>query len=284
MGVYAEKGVCDMKLLHFLAIILLAGLLTACSSTPSENAIQTAIQQTQAANPTSTSTPEPTRTPTETPRPTETATSTPTATDTPTETPTATPTPDLRIIKEDPQNILLKPEDLPKEAQYFLPNSGWISPHRNSEIVSGWGVERGREYLERTGRIDGWWVYYARGSKAITAPEEIFCNVIMYQTAEGARITVDEYNPMVAIFRGYDDWNYVEDVTLDVGDTNVLMWTKVMQPSGKNKVTYRLEFSHRNYVVVLEVYGWEYDVTIEFLENTARTMVAKLEAAPLSEP
>ena len=267
-----------------LAFLLLAGLLTACASAPSENAIQTAIQQTQAANPTFTRTPEPTRTPTETPRPTETATSTPTATETPTETPTATPTPDLRIIKEDPQNILLKPEDLPKEAQYFLPNSGWISPHRNSEIVSGWGVEKGREYLERTGRIDGWWVYYARGSKAITAPEEIFCNVIMYQTAEGARITVDEYNPMVAIFRGYDDWNYVEDVTLDVGDTNVLMWNKVMQPNGKNKVTYRLEFSHRNYVVVLEVYGWEYDVTIEFLDNTARTMVAKLEAAPLSEP
>lgn len=272
-----------MKNLLHLAFILLVGLLTACSSGPSEDAIQTAIQQTQAANPTSTSTSEPTRTPTETPRPTVTATSTPTATETPTETPTATPTPDLRIIKEDPQKLLLVPEDLPKEAQYFLPNSGWISPHRNSEILSGWGVEEGREYLERTGRIDGWWVYYARGSKTITAPEEIYCNVIMYQTAEGARITVDEYN-LILSSRDKGRYSFVEDVSIDVGDTNAFMWTKEMQPSGKNKVNYRLEFSYRNYVVALGFYGWEYDVTMEFVEDTARTMLEKLEAAPLLEP
>jgi len=264
-------------------------LLTACSqspSTPSEAVIQTAIAQTQAANPTSTNTTEPrnTLTPTATPteNPTATPPDTPTPTDTPTVTPSPTPTPDLRIIKEDPEHFLLLPEDLPKETYFHIPGTGYKSPHRNAEIISGWGREKGLEYLERTGRIDGWWVVYQRGTDSVRAPEEVYHNIIMYGSIEGAQITVMEYNLLVSDWR---DSDWVEaDQEIIVGDTNVLMVKKIMQPSGKNRISFRFESSYRNYVSVIEIWGWEDDVTYEFLENASKAVIAKLEAAPLHEP
>ena len=54
------------------------------------------------------------------------------------------------------------------------------------------------------------------------------------------------------------------------------MERKVMQPSGKNRVSFRLETSYRNYVSVIEIWGWENDVTYEFLEDAARAVLSKL--------
>ena len=68
---------------HWIIFSLSLFLLAACSQsspTPSEADIQTAIAQTQAANPTSTNSPEPTKTLTPTATPTETPTATPTNT------------------------------------------------------------------------------------------------------------------------------------------------------------------------------------------------------------
>ena len=274
---------------HWLIFQISLFLLAACSQsfpTPSEADIQTAIAQTQAANPISTNSPEPTITLTPTATPTETPTNTPTNTPTPTDTPTVTlsptPTQDLRVIKEDPEHFLLLPEDLPEEAYFHIPGAGYKSPHRNSEIISGWGREKGLEYIEKSGRVDGWWVVYQRGTDSVRVPEEVFHNIIMYETVNGAQLTILEYNRLVENF-GQLDWSEINQ-KIDVGDLSILMERKIMQPSGKNRVTYRLETSYRNYVSIIETWGWEDDITYEFLEQAARVVIAKLEAAPLHEP
>ena len=84
-----------MKKIIYVSL-LLTYLLLSSACQPSEQAMQTASAQTEAAKPTSTKTATATQTPTptETPTPTNTATSTETPTPTETLTPTITPTPE----------------------------------------------------------------------------------------------------------------------------------------------------------------------------------------------
>jgi hypothetical protein len=262
----------------FLSMFSTSFLLISCS--PSENSISTAIAQTQAANPTNTQIPTNTTKPTLTPTATELPTETPTPTYTSTSTPIPSPTPDLRVIKEPSDKFLLQASDLPPDARYFLPDSSWISPHHNSEIISGWGREAGLEYLERTGRIDGWWVYYARGTRTVRAPEEIFHNIIQYQISDGARLTVREFNN---VERGDSEWAYLEE-NINLGDLTVSLIRKRMQPNGKYKVDIYIKTAYRNYVSNIAGFGWEDEVTLEYMLNIARIILEKLESAQLSEP
>jgi hypothetical protein len=258
-----------------IVLFLIPLSLISCNTEPDANSINTAIAQTQNAKPSASST----HTPTETNTPT--ITWTPTYTPTNTATITYTPTPDLRIITEEPREFLLEKEDLPKKAQYFLPNSQWISPHHNSEIISSWGSIEGREYIERTGRVDGWWVYYARGSDTVFAPQEIFHNIIKYESVEGAQITVNEYN-LVTSNRN-EEYEFV-DRDLDFGDISIAMVAKETQSNGKQRVWYRVETAYRNYVSIIGAWGWEEDMDFVYVENIAKTAVEKLESAPLSNP
>jgi hypothetical protein len=183
------------------------------------------------------------------------------------------------VIDADPKKFLLDLKDLPPEAKYYLPNSEWISPHRNSEIISGWGVEEGRTYLERTGRIDGWWVIYKRGTLTVTAPEEIYDNVVLYHTIEGAELIISEFSNCVDRDSGY----VLVESDVQIGDfTNVCTY-KEMQSSGEYRIWYRIEFTYRNYYHAVAGWGWESEVKAEFVEKIARTLLAKLEAAPLSD-
>lgn len=270
---------------NILFVILLALLLVGCGT--SESAVQTAIAETAAANPTNTYTPIPSDTPSVTPSPTFTLTpsETPTVTAPPTETetltpePTATPTPDLRVIAIEPKEFLLGSDDLPKEAKYYLPNSNWISPHHNTEIISGWGTEEGKAYLDETGRIDGWVASYKRGTSTVIAPEEIYNNIIQYKTAEGAQIVVTKYD-LIKTNRA-EGFHYVDRELEDFGDVYVLMERKIMQSNGKNRMWYQVSFAYRNYVSTVRGYGWESDIDYDYVEDIARTSLEKLKAAPL---
>jgi hypothetical protein len=95
-----------MRSIYYLVIV--AWIFTSCSSVPSVNSVQTAIAETQFAQPTDTSTPIPTATPI------------PSATPTPVPTGTSTPIP-LSAIDFD--SILTQPGIFPSEYQiyHYLP-------------------------------------------------------------------------------------------------------------------------------------------------------------------
>ena len=242
----------------YTLVLISVALLTGCGA--SESAIQTALAETAAAAPSSTYTSEPTDEPTSTPEP------------------TLTPTPDTRVINVDPQKLLMGKEDIPIDGQYYLPASDWISPHRNSEIVSDWGVKEGREYLDRTGRIDGWFVIYERGTSRVLAPEQIYDNVVLYKNAEGARIVITEFGFCTEVDTEYS----MIETDILVGDfTNVCTFQE-MQSGGEPRVLLRLEFIYKNVYHGIAIWGWDYEVDLEFLEATARNLLARLEDQPLS--
>jgi len=214
--------------------------------------------------------------------PTSTQTNTPepslTPTEIPTSTPTITATPDERIIEIGPEEFLLEKEDLPSEAKYYIPNSAWKSPHRNSEIISGWGTEKGQEYLEKTGRIDGWVIYFARGTSTVRAPEQVYHNIIQYETAEGAQLAMNMESPYVTV-----EFDIVND-SYDLGDITIISKYREMQPSGEYRIQYLVETTYRNYQSRVGGWGWEKEFDLDYVIQIAEIALAKLETAPLVEP
>lgn len=204
------------------------------------------------------------------------ATFTPLSTATSTTAPS--PTPDTRVINIDPYQFLLTRDMLPKEGKYYLPASDWISPHRNSEVVSGWGVEAGRTYLAKTGRVDGWFVYYERGTIKFLGPEEVYDNVVLYKTSEGAFLVMTEFSTCAKGEAGF----VLQETDLQIGDLTNVCILHEMQSSGVNREWYRIEFSYRNYYHTIEIYGWEYEIDPEFAKSVALSLLAELENAPLS--
>lgn len=192
------------------------------------------------------------------------------------------PAPVLSVINAEPQTFLLAKEDLPSEGQYYLPNENWISPHLNKEVIYEWGVEAGSEYLDKTGRIDGWWVFYKRGNPSISMPIEIFHNIVRYETPEGAQLAVKEFNYITKDLTG-DAWEFVDE-DADIGDAAVVMVLKNMQPNGKFKVWYRTEVAYRNYVSVIQGYGWEDEVSPEFIEIVSRKVLDDIISSALTYP
>jgi hypothetical protein len=255
-----------MKKLQVLLFASISLLIASCSASDAQ--IATAIAQTQAAIPQDT--------PTIVPSPTHTHTPEPTITPEPTLTPS--PTPDLRVFDIDPRNLLLSKDDLQKDGRYYLPNSRWISPHRNSEVISGWGAEEGREYLAKTGRIDGWIVAYARGTRTVVAPDEIYDNVVLYKTSEGAMLVITDYSSCKDPDSGFE----LVETDFSIGDAINVCIDKEMQPNGKNRVWYRIEFVYRNIFHGVTGWGWEDVVTPEFIEDVTVTLLEKLTTLPLS--
>jgi hypothetical protein len=198
----------------------------------------------------------------------------------PTETPTPEPTPtlDLRVIDIDPYQILLKKSDCNPDGRYYLPGEGWISPHKNSEVVGGWTVVKGQEYLADTGRIDGWIVYYARGNSNVLLPQEIGDNVVIFSTVAGSQLLITKYEDrMVNEFF----YNEIEDAP-QIGDLTRAWVKRVTNSGGTMEVWYVITYSYRNISHSITVYGYDKEVKLEDAEYLARNLLAQLEQLPLS--
>jgi hypothetical protein len=74
----------------------------------------------------------------------------------------------------------------------------------------------------------------------------------------------------------------VDDDVL-IGDNTVICRIQEMQPSGRNRVWYRIEFIRRNVFHAVYGWGWETEVTPEFVQAVAMTLLEKVEEAPLSD-
>ena len=270
-----------LKLLIVLMIIFTTTLLSGCSA--SEQAVKTSVASTLAAMatipaPTATFTPQPSLTST----PTLTPTSTSTPTQTPTSTPTMTATPDMRIIDVDPQKLLCTDKDLPIEGKYYIPNEGWMSINTNNEVISMWGVEKGREYVIQTGRVTGWWVARKRDYKGVRLPEEIDCGVYTFKTAQGAQLAMTEFNS-VKTQKGTNG-KYVDKIML-LGDKNLVTVFHNVDSGGNKNTEYEIYFTYRNLMISVIGYSQrEDDVSHDVIEAIARKMLDRIAALPVVSP
>lgn len=276
-----------MNIFRVAIFLLIASALSACAISPSEGAIQTAIAETQIAynqtniehtkipTITNTHTLSPTITYTNTSIPTATATST--ATSTPTLTPSHTPTstPDIRIITGEPDDYILQKGDLPHK---YILYPGDSTPHENIEILNVRGTEEGKAYLEATGRVGGWIIWYGLVESTAIAPEWIRSYIVMYDSIEGPQIA------------NTSDWDWVGDneepldIDMDLGDWNQTYTIRERQSGGNIYVYYAIEFIYRNVWAQIWAQGLESDINHEYVESAARAVLEKLINAPMAAP
>ncbi len=183
------------------------------------------------------------------------------------------PTPDLRIIKTDPGELMLFLSDLPGPGIYGPPGSGEIGNEANGQIIQEMGTESGNQYINATGRLDGWWVdYHQRGNNGLY-PKEVYDNVIMFQTAAGAQLALTKYSD--DINQGYTE---IQDAR-KFGDVSRTYIKKDAQD-----VWYDIDFTYRNYAHIIECAGPASQVQPQFVEGIADALLNKLKSTSLSAP
>ena len=265
------------KYLFVLVVICLS--MVACG--PSEEEINRMLNQTMQAIIKETVLAKPIYTETLNPTLTLTRTLVPTSTITPTITATLTSTPDIRVIKNDPRDFLLEKVDLPMEAKYYLPNAGWMSINTNEEVISARGVEIGRDYVISTGRETGWWVAYQIGVRDKRLPEEIFCFVGRFSSAEGAQLALTEYGPPEYLKE--EGWEYI-DYAGNLGEVSHAYTREEITSGGDTLVWHNIEFTYYNFLVNIEGYGYENDVSFDFLVEIGNIVLEKIKQAELFYP
>lgn len=242
-----------MKRLPIFTVLTIAAL-SACATPAAEVIVVTATPNPATVTPIPTDTPVPTDTPE------------PTATDIP------EPTPDVRVIDEPPRSMLPERTDLPADGKFYLT---YESPGRNSEIISGWGVEQGRDYLAASGRVDGWAIEYTRGTRTAKVPEWIYYNVILYLTADGHAATEEELGRC-------DEEKGWNEIPAPDGTVYLCEWRKT-QPNGNDYLRYEVKVEHRNVGVQIWVGGYEGEFVPEWLFDRAAEQLDVLISMPLSE-
>jgi hypothetical protein len=260
----------------WITIGLLTLLLAACA--PSEGAIQTAIGQTQAANPTAT--PPPTQAPTGT----ATATALPTATATTAAATTGKATPagatatqqpksDGRVIDVNPVELILTKQDMPADGLYFLPIGGAYGPITNAEVVAGMTPDRRKAYLSSSGRIYGYETELQRGSYKYAGPPDVRNQVVIYESGADASAAVAA-DADCTRFEGFDP----STKGFSIGDTSV-----VCVQDANGMIAYWLAFAFRNQVVVIEGAGTKAETELAFFQALAERQLAILQEQPLSD-
>ncbi len=276
---------------RFLIILVLTGLLSACGA-PVEpidtEIVQTAIAQTLMAEWTATFTPKPTNTitPTWTPTATSTETPTPTFTNTPTMTASPSPTPDLRVIEIAPSDFLLLGSDLPMDAGYTIMEETYEWYFFDQVMYETFrylfgvdaqflGVENSAFLIDEL--IGGMSVTYERGTSKSIYPHVLVDTVASFRSVEGARLMIRDYSPCT-----HPNLEYTSiEIDLQIGDVTQYCTNTVFNYHGYEG-SYNLAFTYRNFYHAIQAYEWESEAPLAFLEQVARSLFAKLEAAPLS--
>lgn len=190
--------------------------------------------------------------------------------------PTFTPQPDLgeRVIAAEPLAFVLSPDTMPSGTNYHLADRESSSPYRNAEIIQQYQNGVGEEFIRATGRVDGWSVHYKRGANDMLIPEDLYDDVVMFQSAQGAQTYMESY----ADYFLNATWNEGTPPS-KIGDA-----TRLFIKSKGVYVSYLLQFSYRNYVHSLTAYGLRAEVDPAFMDMVAATLLRDLQSAELVSP
>jgi hypothetical protein len=233
--------------------------------------------------PTYTAPPTSTFQPTSTPQPTSTITPSPTSTLT--FTPTATQ--DERVFTGDVKDLLCQKEDLPgARGDYYLPKN-MLSPETNNEVIQTYlDSEKGREYVDATGRLDGWSVFY-RAVDSSNTPIFIYCHINQFETIEGASEAIT-----------YPIWGWDELFNIEytpavtervIGSNLIVRYVDENNPFEKRLYRrYDVIFQYRNLIGFVKIYDRTNPASpnqgLDVVLDIAEKIFSRMNSASLSSP
>jgi hypothetical protein len=128
-----------------------------------------------------------------------------------------------------------------------------LTPSTNQRILSVRGEEEGREFLERSGRIDGWFVDLV-GEPSPPLPAAVQLNVVLFQTAAGPRVLMDEAGGPC---RSEREPFLNLDHELDLGDRSALCFQPELAASDPGFQQYWIPIAYRNVFLGVGTFGSE---------------------------
>jgi len=243
-----------------LFLICGAVTLAACSPTPSSTQAGQEIVESASKTPTETLT----------------ATMVP---PTSTPTPTVTPTPDLRLILEDPRACVgLDEIDMLANFDYWEREEEW-----NSLLCGSYKAD-GPEYIENTGRITGWHVYYQGSSRDATEPYQVYCSVELFDSFAGPDIARNMKNVTGTAWKRYK----YEEIPLQILFDEPVAYFVFRGFKGDVNNYPLLDFDYRNVSITIGLmYMRPQDIMPEqyapYLEVIGNRVLRNLQEAPLAE-
>jgi hypothetical protein len=148
-------------------------------------------------------------------------------------------------------------EQIENEGEYT--NSEFLSDPSDTELL----------IVNKLQRVTGWYKKYWVQDGDTQTPM-LNCNITVFETEEGARQYVDEYNNLLIEYSSL--WEEV-DKNLDLGDTNKVVVRK------KDVSPLWVFTSIKNVVITI----WETNGDLNLAEDVTRIVLKNLEDAPLKE-
>jgi len=177
-----------------------------------------------------------------------------------------------QVIDMNPDNLILAEKDLPSGCNFYLGSKNRVE---NSVILSEWPVGEGQNYIDKTGRIDGWSVRYFCEKQSENLPNEVDDSVVIFSSNGGARRMIQEF----VDYREEEGYREVASHP-EIGDQS-RVWS--MYDVSNTIVTYIVDFSYRNIAHTIRIRGWDTEITMDTALAIARELLSKLEALPTSD-
>ena len=149
-----------------------------------------------------------------------------------------------RLYKGNLELLGCQPEDLPG-SYILMENLSGLRP--NDELIIN--VEQPaatNQYITTTGRISGWAHRYILIEPTRTLPGFFLCQVVMFETIEGANRALHWPSEEVRI---------TEQTDRSIGDELILTGSAFAAPDGSPWMDYRVEFSYQNLLASVSTYA-----------------------------
>jgi len=183
---------------------------------------------------------------------------------------------DAEAMLETLGNYLLRPGDLPNE--YHIPEGG-EQRLATIRLIQDMGEVEAKTYVNKTGRIDGWWLELQRSNKADFAPISFESTIEIFDSAKGARsASSPDY---FQLFK--DETREYSQVAggCNLGDHCEFYYSEKEDPTTELIIAqYNIVFTYRNAFISIMARGLEFDLDADYVLDAANTVLHKLKSAP----
>jgi len=174
-----------------------------------------------------------------------------------------------QVYTGSPETLICREEDLPgsyvlmEELSGTRPNQGLIADSTDPDGTT--------QYVEATGRLDGWENRFMLAKLAPELPGFILCQVVTFGSSEGAK---------QALHWSYAQERQAYETDRQIGDDRVVTWMEFTAPNDSLWHDYRVEFTWHNLLGVVNIYTPTNIATADYALEIAEKMLSRFKNPP----
>lgn len=174
-----------------------------------------------------------------------------------------------QVYTGSPENLICQEEDLPGSYVLLEELSG-ARPNQGLSVDSS-DPDATTKYIQDTGRLDGWENRFVMAEPSTELPGFILCQVIMFESSEGAG---------QALHWPYPQERQPYETDRQIGDDLVVTWVEFTSPNNDLWHDYRVEFTYHNLLGVVNTYAPANIATADYALEIAEKMLSRFENPP----